>query len=56
MQGWFELLHGNLVLARQHADASVALAVRSGAAYGESYTLLLLAQVLVELDDHAGAA
>lgn len=56
VQGWLELLQGNLVLARQYAEASVALAVRSGAVYGESYTLLLLAQVLVELDDHAGAA
>lgn len=56
VQGWLELLQGNLVLARQHAEASVALAVRSGAAYGESYTLALLAQVRVELDDHAGTA
>jgi LuxR family transcriptional regulator, maltose regulon positive regulatory protein len=56
VQGWLELLQGNLVLARQHAEASVALAVLSGAPYGESFTLLLLAQVLAELDDHAGAA
>lgn len=55
VKGWLALLEGNLLSARQEAEASLAFAVKSGAAYGESFTLLLLAEALVELKEFAQA-
>jgi hypothetical protein len=55
VQGWLALLQGNLVSPPARRKPRWRCRAR-GAAYGESYTLALLAQVRVELDDHAGTA
>lgn len=56
VKAWLALLEGDLPLSRQEGETSVALAMRSGAIYGECFALLLMATVHIELQQHDEAA
>jgi LuxR family maltose regulon positive regulatory protein len=53
VKGWHALLIGNLPLARQELETANALAAQAGAYYTESYHILMLAEVLIELGEYA---
>lgn len=55
VKGWLALLEGRFVLAQQEVETAHELAGRAGANFTESYHVLMLAEVSIELADHAQA-
>ena len=53
VKAWLALLEENFVLARQECESALALAAQAGSIYTESYSLLVLATVLIELREFA---
>jgi LuxR family maltose regulon positive regulatory protein len=56
VKGWLALNEERFVSARQEMETAHALAAQNGATYTESYHVLMMAEVLIELREHAQAA
>lgn len=55
VKGWLALTEGRFASARQEIELAHALAAQNGATYTESYHVLMMAEVLIELREYVPA-